>query len=764
MSTLRSKRGALAVAAVLATVLLAFTLRRSDGPAWRIPRWGSVGPVAAGWHLVPFGRLESIPQQGYRLRFNCLTREGARRPRQVAAGITGFRGPSAALRDSSMGAALETTLREAVCREASKDELRRRLEAAGFVVSEIGVFEGGPPPADPELAARLQRLLRPRGRVLFVGLDGADWQFLDPLLAAGRMPNLARILAGGARGTLHSFQPLLSPLIWTTIATGVPPEVHGVLDFFERGPGGQPAMIGSGARQVPALWNILSALDVPVGVVGWWASHPAERVTGVIVSNRVNNSTFPGADTSDLAGAVWPPDWTARVAELRVAMTQVPADRIQALARVSQQEIGRALEPATPPGQPLRMLIQTVALSETTARIAAAAWRELDPNLLMVYFEGTDGIGHLFAPYVSPPVAGAPPAMVERFGDTSAAYYAWLDGLLGDLFALLGPEDTLVLCSDHGFQWGEGRPQTTASGTMDRNAPAWHRLDGMVAIAGAAARSGARGEGSVFDIAPTLLALFGLPKGEGMTGAPLGWALAGSLPGPPPVAYERLVTMERAAPDRPATAEELEQLRALGYIGAAPPARSAPSAEELTGGALNNLGARRLESGDLAGAEDAFRRAIVAEPDYSGAYRNLANVLLRRGRSEEAVAVFVQAFARDMSDAERTAVELALALVERGERGRAVDLLAQLAAKRPQSYTLHVNLGTLLADGGRMREALAAYRRACEIEPGNALAWRNRGLAALRLGSRDEAALAFRRSLELEPDQPELRRMLGPPA
>jgi tetratricopeptide (TPR) repeat protein len=415
------------------------------------------------------------------------------------------------------------------------------------------------------------------------------------------------------------------------------------------------------------------------------------------------------------------------------------------------------------------MLIQTVALSETTARIAAAAWRELDPRLLMVYFEGTDGIGHLFAPYVSPPVAGAPAAMVERFGDTPAAYYAWLDGHLGDLFALLGPEDTLILCSDHGFEWGDGRPQTTASGTLDRNAPSWHRLEGMVAVAGAGARSAARGEGSVFDIAPTLLEIFGLPQGDAMTGTPLTWALAGAPAAQPRVAYGRLVTLEAAAPDRPATAEELEQLRALGYIGAAPTTSTTPTtsatspAEDLTGGALNNLGARRLDSGDLDGAEEAFRRAIAAEPGYPGAYRNLANVLLRRGRVAQAVGVFEQAFARGIADADRAAVELALALVERGERARAVDLLAPLAAKRPQSYALHVNLGTLLADGGRFADALAAYRRACELEPGNALAWRNRGLAALQLGRRDEAAMAFSHSLAIQPDQPELRRLLAPP-
>ncbi|KAB2962006.1 MAG: hypothetical protein F9K18_10410, partial [Thermoanaerobaculia bacterium] len=380
---------------------------------------------------------------------------------------------------------------------------------------------GAPPGATSPVPLRPAENQTGGGRVLVVGLDGADWRFLDPLLAAGKLPNLARAIDHGARGTLRSFVPLLSPLLWTTIATGHAPEDHGVLDFFERAPSGELAMVGSGARQVPAIWNIVSAARQRVGVIGWWASHPAETVEGVIVSNRINDSTFPGRETTDLAGVVAPVGWTSRVEQLRVTTNQVPAERIRALAAVSPEEIAAALAPGAPLENPLRMLVQTVAMSETTTRLAQAAWRELDPRLLMVYYEGTDGIGHLFAPYVMPPVAGAPPAAVARYGRTPEAFYAWIDGQLGELMALLGPADTLLVVSDHGFQWGEGRPPTTESGTLQRNAPLWHALDGVVVVSGAAARRGGSGEGTLYDVTPTLLALLGLPPGAGLRGAPL---------------------------------------------------------------------------------------------------------------------------------------------------------------------------------------------------------------------------------------------------
>ena len=62
------------------------------------------------------------------------------------------------------------------------------------------------------------------GRVLLVGIDGASPRLVEPLLAAGRLPNLARIAREGVWGRLQSHLPLASPRIWNTIATGKAPE------------------------------------------------------------------------------------------------------------------------------------------------------------------------------------------------------------------------------------------------------------------------------------------------------------------------------------------------------------------------------------------------------------------------------------------------------------------------------------------------------------------------------------------------------------
>jgi predicted AlkP superfamily phosphohydrolase/phosphomutase len=117
--------------------------------------------------------------------------------------------------------------------------------------------------------------------VVLIGLDGADWNIIDPLVAAGKMPNLAGLIGRGSRARLLTISPTLSPVIWTTIATGVKPERHGIVDFTAVNKDtGAAVPVTSNLRRVPALWNILSSAGRTVGFVGWWASFPAEKVNG----------------------------------------------------------------------------------------------------------------------------------------------------------------------------------------------------------------------------------------------------------------------------------------------------------------------------------------------------------------------------------------------------------------------------------------------------------------------------------------------------
>ncbi|ETR71293.1 MAG: hypothetical protein OMM_02601 [Candidatus Magnetoglobus multicellularis str. Araruama] len=123
-------------------------------------------------------------------------------------------------------------------------------------------------------------------KLLLIGWDGADWDVINPLIDAGKMPNLNYLVDNGVVGDLTTLYPELSPMLWTSIATGKRAYKHGIYGFTEVRPDGQGIRpISNLSRKTKAIWNILSQNDISSHIIGWWPSHPVEPINGVMVSN-----------------------------------------------------------------------------------------------------------------------------------------------------------------------------------------------------------------------------------------------------------------------------------------------------------------------------------------------------------------------------------------------------------------------------------------------------------------------------------------------
>src|SRR5689334_21287380 len=159
---------------------------------------------------------------------------------------------------------------------------------------------------------------RSPGRVLVLALDGVDPDVVDLLVSEGKLPNFARLRQEGASGRLISEKPLLSPIVWTTIATGKPPVRHGIGDFVAQdAQTGERRPVTSRMRRVSALWNLFSDAGRDVAVVGWWATWPPERVRGAVVSDHAAyHFLFPEGFTGEETGATWPPELAQEIAPL----------------------------------------------------------------------------------------------------------------------------------------------------------------------------------------------------------------------------------------------------------------------------------------------------------------------------------------------------------------------------------------------------------------------------------------------------------------
>jgi tetratricopeptide (TPR) repeat protein len=552
-----------------------------------------------------------------------------------------------------------------------------------------GAAQGASPAASPPVAAELARAARGGRPVLFVGLDGADWQLLDGYMADGTMPNLAGLAHQGASGVLLTIQPPLSPLVWTTMMTGVSPLVHRVLDFTRFNPeSGAREPIGSGERRVPAVWNMASSAGRSVAVFGLWATYPAEPVRGLMVADRF--ASFTARDRQPPPGVVFPPSregWAREVLAAAVRETGFAALR-RYLPWLDEAEYRRQMAEPEAYAHPVAALQRILAETRAYHALARAWIERARPDLAIVYFQGTDTLGHLFAPYAPPRQPAVTAADFARYSGVPRLYFAEIDDLLGDFRDLAAAEGAvLFVASDHGFRWRDGRPAGLSSAAA-ATAARWHREEGIyllwtpdgvarpspaqkgrLSTAGSsmtALRGRARGHGGVAQVCATLLSLLGLPPGQGLAPAldtdlqgmpawPRAAAPVSSLAGGArrstapaavasaarPVDYRRFFHPAAASP-APATSaaaaaadEQLAALRALGYIGAGEPSRRTAG-----GGSVSppSPSPSASASPPSAAASDTTRTAA--------SFDNEGLLLRQQGQAGSAQAAFEQALAR----------------------------------------------------------------------------------------------------------------------
>ena len=155
------------------------------------------------------------------------------------------------------------------------------------------------------------------GREQVLASREMHWLLIDRYFEG--VPALARLVERGVMGNIATLQPCLSPLLWTSIATGKLPDKHGILGFVEPDGGGGVRLSTSSSRKTKALWNIISQSEMRANVIGWYASHPAEPINGVCVSNQFDqNPPQPGQDWELPANAVHPAEWHNPVRDFRV--------------------------------------------------------------------------------------------------------------------------------------------------------------------------------------------------------------------------------------------------------------------------------------------------------------------------------------------------------------------------------------------------------------------------------------------------------------
>jgi predicted AlkP superfamily phosphohydrolase/phosphomutase len=246
-------------------------------------------------------------------------------------------------------------------------------------------------------------------RVAVIGLDAADFEFMDPWRAAGELPVLDALIRAGAGGPLRSTIPPVSSPAWATFMTGLDPGGHGLYDFVMEDPKTcRPVLARHDLIRGTRIWEAVGAAGKRTTVVNLpitWPTRPfpGSMVTGMLTPEKVDSFTHP----PELA------------AEIRARFPDYRCDLDVAL-KADPERLRRHLdEMATMNAGVMRMLVE-----------------RNDWDLFIGVFTTTDRAKHLFWPKLQTVVR---------------EHYRLVDRLVGEILGRLGPEDLVLLLSDHGF-------------------------------------------------------------------------------------------------------------------------------------------------------------------------------------------------------------------------------------------------------------------------------------------------------------------------
>jgi Flp pilus assembly protein TadD len=631
-----------------------------------------------------------------------------------------------------------------------------------------GAIPAGPrTPGAPDAVPDIVRIAQPGRPVIFLGLDAGDWPLLDDYISRGVMPNLGRLVAEGTSGHLKTLSPALSPLVWTTMMTGTSPLEHGILDFVQFDPAsGLKEPITSSERRMPAVWNMATSAGKRSAVFGLWATFPAEAVDGLVVSDRL--FTFLYKESAPPQGVVFPADRETWARDgLARAERDVSYDAVRAyLPWLTEPEYRRVADSDDPYGQPVSALRRMLVETDVYGDLSLQWIRERHPDLAVVYFQSTDTVGHVFAPYAPPRQPSIAQQDYDRYNAVPERFFHALDERIGqyrDAAAAAG--GVLMIASDHGFFWGEGRP-TKLSSVATASAAKWHATQGMYLLwgKGVAAKPGHAAQGDVQQVAATLLALAGLPPGRDVNGEPLDGAAAIKAPRADYAAHYRPAAAQAAKARSAVDREAVANLRSLGYIGASESDTAPPGSRGTTrtAGSYNNEGVILKERGRLPQAIDAFERALTVDPHLASAQWNLSDVMYAMGQDlDRSDALLVRAFGGGIPDGARTVIGRAIAYQRNGDAARSLRLMDAAVDADGRDPELWLFRGRYRIDAGDCRGAIQDFDRAIALAPDNAGAFGASGVARLCTGDRAGARRAFERALALDPKQSKIREYLS---
>ncbi len=271
--------------------------------------------------------------------------------------------------------------------------------------------------------------IRNSGRkVVVIGLDGATFDILDPLCQKGKLPNIARLIKKGARGTLMSTMPPVTGPAWVSFMTGKNPGKHGVFDFVKAmGNDVRRRIISQRDIKAKTLWSILSENDKKIGVINVPVTYPPPEVNGFLISGMLT----PNLDTEFTYPSSLYRELTDEIGEYVLDVWWEP---------YGERGVKEFLQ---------RLMFCTIQRAKASLYLMES--RKSD--FFMTVFTGTDRLQHSLWDVIFREVTDSPPrsSNEQEIRDLIVKYYQTIDTYIGRFADIAGEDTNIVIISDHGF-------------------------------------------------------------------------------------------------------------------------------------------------------------------------------------------------------------------------------------------------------------------------------------------------------------------------
>jgi len=410
-------------------------------------------------------------------------------------------------------------------------------------------------------------------KVVLIGLDGANWNTIDPLIQQGKLPFFKQLKETSAWANLKTFRPTKSSVVWTSIATGKSMQKHGILDFTFLDKNNMRVPFSNVERREPAIWQILDSYNKKCIVINWFVTHPPDKIDGITISDNFRRVVARPPDKVDeYRDSVQPSIYFHKLLE------HADRDYLGVLKKIGLPDYPKQYMELHPGKNfkdvPIMSSFRALAAQDSfVANISKELYHTKDFDMFATYVRMPDLVQHFSARMFtqayhdqlvndlkskSLTLEKRKEAML-KICEVLEPAYRFTEDLVKSLMSFKKYEDAhFIICSDHGFSLYPG-------GYNHYDLPKEYEPPaGILLMNGPGFKPGLVPDASVYDIAPTILNLFGMPVGKNMDGKVLQKAFSHHNR----IEYKvyRLEKNKRMKRTNKADKETMDELKSVGYI------------------------------------------------------------------------------------------------------------------------------------------------------------------------------------------------------